>query len=85
VLIVLTPLLVLVSMLLASGVGTFLSGLAVRWRDVQYLLPVITQLLMLGSPVAYEASRAGKWRTLYFLNPLAGIIEAFPALRAGKW
>jgi lipopolysaccharide transport system permease protein len=77
VLIVMTPLLVLLSMLLASGVGTFLSGLAVRWRDVQYLLPVITQLLMLASPVAYSASRAGRWRTLYFLNPLAAIIESF--------
>jgi lipopolysaccharide transport system permease protein len=75
--ILLTPLLVLVSMILASGVGTFLAGLAVKYRDVQYLLPVITQLLLLASPVAYSAARAGKYRGLYFLNPLAGLIEAF--------
>jgi lipopolysaccharide transport system permease protein len=75
--ILLTPLLVLVSMLLASGIGTFLAGLAVRYRDVQYLLPVITQMLLLASPVAYSAARLGKYHTIYFLNPLAGLIEAF--------
>jgi lipopolysaccharide transport system permease protein len=63
----------------AFGVGLVAASLAVRYRDVQYVLPVAVQLLLYASPVAYAASAAAAvpepWRTLYFLNPLVAAIE----------
>jgi lipopolysaccharide transport system permease protein len=45
---------------------------------VQYILPVFTQMLLYASPVAYAAGKVpAEWRTLYFLNPLAPLLEAF--------
>jgi lipopolysaccharide transport system permease protein len=63
---------------LGLGLGLGASALMVRYRDVQYVLPVGVQLLLFISPVAYslEAVPAGS-RTLYELNPLAGILEGF--------
>ncbi|HEX8521125.1 MAG TPA: ABC transporter permease [Tepidisphaeraceae bacterium] len=75
--IVFFPWFILIAMALGSGIGTWMAGLAVKYRDVQYVLPVITQTLFWASPIAYGASRVGKHRTLYFLNPLAGTIEGF--------
>jgi lipopolysaccharide transport system permease protein len=60
----------------AFGAGLVAASLTVRYRDVQYVLPVATQLLLYVSPVAYAAARIPeKWRTLYYLNPLAAAIE----------
>lgn len=60
----------------AFGAGLVASSLMVRYRDVQYILPVAVQLLLYASPVAYAASRVPeRWHTLYFLNPLAAAIE----------
>ena len=60
----------------AFGAGLVASSLMVRYRDVQYVLPVAVQLLLYASPVAYAASRVPeRWHTLYFLNPLAAAIE----------
>ncbi len=71
------PWFVFIAMALGSGAGTLLAGLAVTYRDVQYLLPVLTQMLLFASPVAYAASQVPVHRKLYFLNPLAGMIEGF--------
>lgn len=80
------PWFIMLAMAVGSGVGTWLAGLAVTYRDVQYLLPVITQMLLFASPVAYAASRVGEFHRLYFLNPMAGIIEGFrwSLLRVGE-
>jgi homopolymeric O-antigen transport system permease protein len=60
----------------ALGTGLVAASLMVRYRDVQYVLPVATQLLLYASPVAYAAARVPeKWRTLYYLNPLVAAIE----------
>ena len=60
----------------ALGVGLVAASLMVRYRDVQYVLPVATQLLLYASPVAYAASRVPeRWHTLYYLNPLVAAIE----------
>ncbi len=60
----------------AFGAGLVAASLMVRYRDVQYVLPVAAQLLLYASPVAYAASRVPeRWHTLYFLNPLAAAIE----------
>lgn len=66
---------------LALGLGLFAGALAVRYRDVQRILPVATQLLLYASPVAYTAATvqervsADVFR-VYMLNPLAGLLEA---------
>jgi lipopolysaccharide transport system permease protein len=75
------PVFLVMALMLALGVGLFLTALAVKYRDVQHMLPMVTQVLLWGSPVAYTAAlvaeRAPKYRTYYFLNPLVGIIEGF--------
>ena len=64
--------------LLALGLGLFASALMVTYRDVQYIIPVLTQFLLYASPVAYAASKVPQaWRNLYLLNPLSGLLEAF--------
>ncbi len=60
----------------AFGTGLVAASLMVQYRDVQFVLPVATQLVLYASPVAYAASRVPeKWHTLYFLNPLVAAIE----------
>jgi lipopolysaccharide transport system permease protein len=72
------PFLVILATLLAFGLGTVAAGLNVRYRDVGVALPVLIQLLMFVSPVLYSVSLVpARWRFLYFLNPLAGLIDGF--------
>jgi lipopolysaccharide transport system permease protein len=62
----------------AVAVGLWLSALNVEYRDVRYVIPFLTQLWLLASPVGYRSSEVpAQWRTLYGLNPMAGIIEGF--------
>jgi len=64
--------------MLAVGIGMYSAALTVTYRDVQYVLPVITQFLLYASPVAYAVSAVpGHLRTVYFLNPISGLLEAF--------
>jgi lipopolysaccharide transport system permease protein len=63
---------------LAMGIGLLATALAVSYRDVQFIIPVMTQLLLYLSPVAYSAmSVPAAYRDQYFLNPLAGLLEAY--------
>ena len=65
-------------MLTALGVGLWLSALNVQYRDVRYTIPFLTQFWMFLSPVAYPASIVpARFRVLYGLNPMAGVIEGF--------
>jgi len=74
----LLPLLILVLMILALGVGTWMSALNVKYRDVRFALPFLTQIWMFLSPVIYPLSRLPpKGRLLMMLNPVAGIVEGF--------
>ena len=62
----------------ALGVGLWLSAINVRYRDVGYAVPFLVQMWMFASPVAYSANAVSeKWRLLYSLNPLTGVIEGF--------
>jgi lipopolysaccharide transport system permease protein len=72
------PMFLLLAVLTALGVGLWLSALNAIYRDVRYVLPFLVQFWMFASPVAYPASLVPqKWRWLYGLNPLAGVIEGF--------
>jgi lipopolysaccharide transport system permease protein len=79
------PVLILLTTLLAVGVGIGLSALNVRYRDVRFALPFVVQLWMFASPIIYPASMLPtRWRWLWRFNPLAGIIENFRAALFGR-
>jgi lipopolysaccharide transport system permease protein len=62
----------------AFGVGLWLSAMNAVYRDVRYVLPFLVQFWMFASPVAYPTSLVPeRWRWLYGLNPMAGVIEGF--------
>ena len=72
------PAFLLLAVLTALGVGLWLSALNAIYRDVRYVVPFLVQFWMLASPVAYPSSLvSAKWRWLYGLNPMAGVIEGF--------
>ena len=74
----LLPLFVALAVFTALGVGLWLSALNAMYRDVRYVVPFLTQLWMFASPVAYPSSLVPeRWRWLYGLNPMAGVIEGF--------
>jgi len=69
-------------LMLALGVGMHTAALAVTYRDVQYVVPVLMQFFLYATPVAYMLSYAltkipAAFQPFYFLNPMAGLLEAF--------
>jgi len=69
---------VLLAVVSALGVGLWLSALNVKYRDVRYVLPFLTQLWMFATPIAYPSSLLNTtWRSVYALNPMVGVIEGF--------
>jgi lipopolysaccharide transport system permease protein len=72
------PLFTLLAVFTALGVGLWLSALNALYRDVRYVVPFLIQFWLFASPVAYPSSLVPeKWRWLYGLNPMAGVIEGF--------
>lgn len=71
------PLILLLLQMLALGIGLFAAALTVRYRDVQYVLPFMVQLLLYASPVAYGvAAVPERIRRVYLLNPVAPLLDA---------
>lgn len=78
------PLFLLLALITALGVGLWLSALNVNYRDVNYLLPHITQFLLFLTPIAYSSDLiTGAWKVIYSLNPMAGVVEGFRWALAG--
>ncbi|MDM8541603.1 ABC transporter permease [Desulfococcaceae bacterium HSG9] len=74
----LLPAFMLIAILTAFGIGLWLTALNVKYRDIKFVVPFITQLWMYTSPVAYSTSLIPeKWQWLYGLNPMVGVIEGF--------
>ena len=72
------PAFVLLTVASGLGAGLWLCVLNVRYRDVRYTIPFLMQVWMLATPVAYPASLVPeRWRPLYALNPMVGVIEGF--------
>jgi lipopolysaccharide transport system permease protein len=72
------PLFLLLAVVTALGVGLWLSALNVQYRDVRYTIPFLTQFWLFATPVAYPSSLVPeRWRALYGLNPMAGVVEGF--------
>jgi lipopolysaccharide transport system permease protein len=79
------PLFVMLALMTALGVGLWLSAFNVKYRDVRYTLGFIVQLWLFATPVAYSSSIVpAKWRVLYGLNPMAGVVEGFRWALLGK-
>ncbi len=72
------PLLVVLAILTAFALSLWLSALNVRYRDVQYAIPFLIQLGLFATPIAYASSIVPeKWRYLYQLNPMVGVVDGF--------
>lgn len=72
------PLLLLLALTTALGVGLWLSALNVQYRDVRYTIPFLTQFWLFATPIAYPSSLLSEpWRTLYGINPMVGVVEGF--------
>lgn len=72
------PLLIVLVLVAAMGIGLLLSALNVRYRDVQALVPFLTQIWLFATPIAYAVTLVpAKWRWLYELNPMVGVVEGF--------
>lgn len=72
------PLFLLLALVTALGVGLWLSALNVLYRDIGYITPFLTQFWLFITPIAYPASLVPeKWRMLYALNPMTGVVEGF--------
>lgn len=72
------PLFLLLALVTALGVGLWLSALNVQYRDVRYTIPFLTQFWLFATPIAYPSSLIPeRWRALYGLNPMAGVVEGF--------
>jgi lipopolysaccharide transport system permease protein len=81
----LMPLLIVLTALLAGGVGMWLSALNVKYRDIRFALPFLIQLWMFVSPVIFPTTfLPSKWRWVLELNPLTGIIEGYRASIFGR-
>ena len=80
------PLLVLLLLLTIAGLGLWLAALSVKYRDFRHITPFLVQLSLYASPVGFSSSLVPEpWRALFYLNPLAGIIDGFRwALLGGK-
>ena len=72
------PALTLMAVVTAVGVGTFLSAVNVRYRDVKYVLPFLVQLWMFASPVVYTSTLIpARWQPVFALNPMTGVVDGF--------
>ncbi len=78
------PSLILLMMVTAAGMGMWLTALSVQYRDINYAMGFIVQLLMYAAPVVYPASAVPpQYRLLYSLFPMAGVIEGFRSALLG--
>jgi lipopolysaccharide transport system permease protein len=72
------PLFILATLALSTGLGLFLAALNVEYRDFRYVVPFIIQVGLFVSPIAFSSVNVPeRWRFVYSLNPLVGIIDGF--------
>ena len=72
------PVFIALAFVTALGVGLWLAALNVEFRDVRHAVPFLTQLWMFATPIAYPSSLLPeKWRAVYALNPMVGVVEGF--------
>jgi lipopolysaccharide transport system permease protein len=68
----------LLAVLVAFGAGLWFSAIAVRYRDVQHVVPFVVQVGLFASPVLYQLDLIPeRWQAIYSLNPMVGVLEGF--------
>lgn len=78
------PIFFLMMVLIPAGVGLWFSSLALRFRDVRFIMQFLMQMLMYSAPIVYSASSIpDAYRVLYSLNPIVGVIEGYRACLLG--
>jgi lipopolysaccharide transport system permease protein len=78
------PLLILLMTCTASGIGMWLSALAIQYRDIKFAVPFLAQLLLYAAPVVWPVSLiSSAYRLVYGLYPMAGVIEGFRSALLG--
>lgn len=79
------PFFILLALLTSFTVSLWLSALNVQYRDVRYTIPFLTQFWLFITPIAYPTSLVPeKWRIVYGMNPMAGVVEGFRWALLGK-
>jgi len=72
------PLFLILALLSAIGAGLYVAALNVKYRDFRYIVPFVVQFGMYISPVGFSSNRIPeKWRLLYSINPMVGVIDGF--------
>ena len=70
--------LLLLALATSLGVGLWMAALNVRYRDVRYVVPFVVQFWLFATPIVYPSSLLSEpWRTVYGINPMAGVVEGF--------
>lgn len=83
--VVMLPLFLLLAVVTALAAGLWLSALNVNYRDVKHTIPFLVQFWLFATPIAYPSSLVPeKWRLLYGLNPMVGVVEGFRWALLGK-
>jgi lipopolysaccharide transport system permease protein len=78
------PMLVMMMIGIAAGVGMWLSSMAIRFRDLRFVMSFLIRMLMYSAPIIYSASSIPEnYRILYSLNPIVAVIEGFRACLLG--
>jgi lipopolysaccharide transport system permease protein len=76
--IVLLPVFIVIAFLASLGPGLWITALNVKFRDFRYIIPFIVQFGLYVSPVGFSSNIVpDKWRLLYSLNPMVGVIDGF--------
>jgi lipopolysaccharide transport system permease protein len=82
--VVFLPFFLLLMICTASGIGMWLSALAIQYRDIKFAVPFLAQLLLYAAPVVWPVSLIpSRYRLVYGLYPMAGIIEGFRSALLG--
>jgi lipopolysaccharide transport system permease protein len=72
------PLFLLLAFVVSVSAGLYVAALNVKYRDFKYIVPFVVQFGLYISPVGFSSSIVhGKWKLLYYLNPMVGIIDGF--------
>jgi lipopolysaccharide transport system permease protein len=78
------PIFILMMMVVPAGIGMLMSAMAIRFRDVRFAMQYFMQMLLYTAPIVYSASTIpDKYRMIYSLNPIVGVIEGYRACLLG--
>jgi lipopolysaccharide transport system permease protein len=78
------PCFLFLALITALASGLWFAALNVKYRDVRFVVPFVIQVWMFATPIAYSSTLIpGRWRFLYSLNPMVGVIEGFRCMLPG--